>query len=160
MAKKAKRPARRAVSRKKDGGSTGRASGAALSFNHAMLYSTDVARSVKFYADGLGFRTVEEFVHEGRPVYARLRAPGGDGTIALHLLEPGQTMPEGEGVRLYFEVKDLEKFCEQIEAEGIPLDEQPKPQRWGWTHAYLRDPDGHNLSLYWAGAKRFQKSKM
>jgi hypothetical protein len=30
---------------------------------------------------------------------------------------------------------------------------------WGWKHAYLSDPDGHELSLYRAGAKRFQKTK-
>jgi hypothetical protein len=28
---------------------------------------------------------------------------------------------------------------------------------WGWKHAYLDDPDGHELSLYWAGKKRLQK---
>jgi catechol 2,3-dioxygenase-like lactoylglutathione lyase family enzyme len=125
-----------------------------------MLYSSDVARAVKFYAGGLGFRTIEEFVHDGRVIYARLRAPAGDGTIALHHLEPGQTMPQSEGMRLYFEVKELEKFCEKLEAEGIQLDHPPKLEAWGWKHAYLRDPDGHNLSLYWAGPKRFRKSKM
>jgi hypothetical protein len=31
---------------------------------------------------------------------------------------------------------------------------------WGWQHAYLRDPDGHQLSLYWAGPKRFRKTRM
>jgi hypothetical protein len=29
----------------------------------------------------------------------------------------------------------------------------------GWKHAYLDDPDGHEVSLYWAGAKRLKKSK-
>jgi hypothetical protein len=29
---------------------------------------------------------------------------------------------------------------------------------WGWTHAYLNDPDGHEVSLYWAGVKRLRKS--
>jgi hypothetical protein len=29
---------------------------------------------------------------------------------------------------------------------------------WGWRHAYLDDPDGHEVSLYWAGRKRFQKT--
>jgi hypothetical protein len=31
---------------------------------------------------------------------------------------------------------------------------------WGWKHAYVNDPDGHEVSLYWAGAKRFQKTDM
>jgi hypothetical protein len=26
---------------------------------------------------------------------------------------------------------------------------------WGWTHAYLTDPEGHEISLYSAGEARF-----
>ena len=31
---------------------------------------------------------------------------------------------------------------------------------WGWRHAYLNDPDGHEISLYWAGENRMQKTIM
>jgi len=31
---------------------------------------------------------------------------------------------------------------------------------WGWRHAYLNDPDGHEVSLYWAGEMRWKKSVM
>ena len=31
---------------------------------------------------------------------------------------------------------------------------------WGWRHAYLNDPEGHEISLYWAGEQRMQKSVM
>jgi hypothetical protein len=34
----------------------------------------------------------------------------------------------------------------------------PKAMPWGWTHAYLNDPDGHEVSLYSAGAKRLRGS--
>jgi catechol 2,3-dioxygenase-like lactoylglutathione lyase family enzyme len=130
-----------------------------LTFNHAMLYSADVGRALKFYAGALGFRVIEEFAHEGRMVYARLRSPGSDSTLGLHQLEPGHTVPQGEGVRLYFEIKSLEAFCKKLEESGTALDRPPKLQPWGWTHAYLRDPDGHELSLYWAGAQRLRKSR-
>src|SRR5215467_1340982 len=59
-----------------------------LTFNHAMIYATNVAASLDFYRGLLGFKLVDEFRYEGRPVYARLCAPGGDGTIALHQAEP------------------------------------------------------------------------
>ncbi|MGA7552944.1 MAG: VOC family protein, partial [Candidatus Acidiferrales bacterium] len=58
--------------------------GGKLTFNHAMLYVKDVERGLTFYRDLLGFRLIEDFQYEKKPVYARLRAPGGDGTIALH----------------------------------------------------------------------------
>ena len=132
----------------------------ALDFNHAMLYTRDVAASLKFYADLLGFKTVETFEWQGRPVYARLKAPKGTGTIALHLPEPGQKVPPSDGIRLYFEVKELEKACKKLQDAGITIKKPPKLMPWGWTHAYLDDPDGHEISLYWAGAKRFRKTKM
>ena len=28
---------------------------------------------------------------------------------------------------------------------------------WGWRHAYLNDPDGQEISLYWAGENRMKK---
>src|SRR4030065_53122 len=63
--------------------------GSKLTFNHAMLYARDVARASRFYSGMLGLKLIEEFRFEGKPVYARLRAPGGDGTIALHLANEG-----------------------------------------------------------------------
>jgi catechol 2,3-dioxygenase-like lactoylglutathione lyase family enzyme len=131
---------------------------AGLTFNHAMLYSQDVARALRFYVEGLGFKPVDDVQYEGRIVYARIRAPRGDSTIAIHRLEQGKFVPPDEGVRLYFEVKNLEPFCKKLEAAGIALSKPPKMMPWGWTHAYLDDPDGHEVSLYWAGAKRLQKT--
>ena len=31
---------------------------------------------------------------------------------------------------------------------------------WGWRHAYLNDPDGHEISLCWAGENRMKKTVM
>jgi catechol 2,3-dioxygenase-like lactoylglutathione lyase family enzyme len=131
-----------------------------LNFNHAMIYSRDVGKALHFYRDLMGFESLEEMEHGGRMVYARLRAGQGDGTIALHMIEPGKELPAGDGIRLYFEVKELEKFCEELLAAGVKFSKMPKLMPWGWEHAYLDDPDGHEVSLYWAGAKRFGKSAM
>jgi catechol 2,3-dioxygenase-like lactoylglutathione lyase family enzyme len=131
-----------------------------LDFNHAMLYTRDVAVSLKFYSGLLGFKVVDTFEWQRRPVYARLKAPKGSGTLALHHPEPGQAVPPSDGVRLYFEVKELSKFCKQLEAAGVAIKKPPKLMPWGWTHAYLDDPDGHEISLYWAGAKRFRKTQL
>lgn len=137
-------------------GSTGKPG---LEFNHAMIYTKDVARSLTFYRDLLGFTLIEEFRGGDRPVYARLKLPAGTGTIALHLLEPGQEPGIG-GVRLYFEIRALEKFCAKLEAAGAKFSKPPALMPWGWKHAYLDDPDGHEISLYWAGAKRLKKSRL
>jgi catechol 2,3-dioxygenase-like lactoylglutathione lyase family enzyme len=134
-------------------------SGEKLTFNHAMIYVKDVERGMRFYHDMMGFKLIEDFRYEGIPVYARLRAPGGDGTIALHLAGPGAPIAS-EGVRLYFEVRDLDGFCRKLQQKGFYITQLPRMMPWGWRHAYLNDPDGHEISLYWAGENRMQKTVM
>ncbi len=135
------------------------ASDGKLTFNHAMIYCKDVERGLTFYRDLMGFKLIEDFRYEGKPVYARLRAPGGDGTIALHLAGPGASLAS-EGVRLYFEVRDLDDFCRKLMEKGFYITQMPRMMPWGWRHAYLNDPDGHEISLYWAGENRMKKTVM
>jgi len=127
----------------------------ALELNHAMVYVRQLGPALAFYSDHLGFKVIEVFGE----AYARLRSPKGGMTIALHVAEPAQAV-SSEGVRLYLEVKELDKFCAKLQSDGVQIAEPPKMMPWGWRHAYLNDPDGHEVSLYWAGKKRFQKSTM
>ena len=130
-----------------------------LTFNHAMIYVKDVSRALGFYRDLLGFKLIEDFRYDGVPVYARLCAPGGDGTIALHQAGASASIAS-EGVRLYFEVRDLDDFCRKLLSKGFYITQMPRMMEWGWRHAYLNDPDGHEISLYWAGEMRWKKSVM
>ena len=127
--------------------------------DHVSYVVSDYRRSTAFYRDLMGFKVIEEFRHEGISLYARLRAPGGDGTIAIHLAGPGVSLAS-DGVRLYFEVRDLDDFCRRLQAKGFYITQLPRMMPWGWRHAYLNDPDGHEISLYWAGEKRMQKTVM
>ena len=128
-----------------------------IDFNHAMIYSRNVAAASDFYRM-LGFELLETFEYSGMQVYARLKAPQGSNTIALHLLERGKELNPG-AIRLYFEVRNLESFCKRLEKAGVKLSKAPKMMQWGWKHAYLDDPDGHEVSIYTAGAKRLKKAK-
>ena len=130
-----------------------------LTFNHAMVYVKDVERGLSFYRDLLGFKLIEDFRYEKKAVYARLRAPGGDGTIALHQAAP-ETSILSDAVRLYFEVRELDDFCRKLQQKGFYITQLPRMMPWGWRHAYLNDPDGHEISLYWAGENRMKKTVM
>src|SRR5512134_3522596 len=115
----------------------------AVEFNHAMIYTARLSRALKFYRDVLGFEVVDSYPGD----YVRLKSPAGATTIALHALEASQRMdPKTEGVRLYFEVKGLDAFCSAVAAKGVKFDQMPKDMPWGWRHAYLHDPDGHEIS--------------
>jgi uncharacterized glyoxalase superfamily protein PhnB len=147
MAKRTKAKPRKA--------SKARSGSSGLKFKHAMVYVRELGPALKFYVDHLGFKVIEIY----ETAYARLQSPSGGMTIALHVAAPDQQL-SSEGVRLYFEVKELDKFCEKLQDAGVSIAEPPKLMPWGWRHAYLNDPDGHEVSLYWAGKKRFQKSTM
>ncbi len=139
--------------------STAEAAGDKLTLNHVMIYVKDVDRALKFYRDLLGFKFIEDFRHEGIALYARLRAPGGDGTIALHMAGPGASLAS-DGVRPYFEIRELDDFCRKLQQKGFYITQMPRMMPWGWRHAYLNDPDGHEISLYWAGENRMKKTVM
>jgi catechol 2,3-dioxygenase-like lactoylglutathione lyase family enzyme len=139
--------------------STPRHTDGKLTFNHATIYVKEVERGLRFYRDLMGFKLIEDFRYEGTPVYARLRAPGGDGTIALHQAGPNDSV-SSDGVRLYFEVRDLDDFCRKLQQKGFYITQLPRMMPWGWRHAYLNDPDGHEISLYWAGENRMKKTIM
>jgi len=129
-----------------------------LNFNHAMIYVSNVEKSLAFYAGKLGFRVVGRFDYAGHAVYARIRSPQGNTTLALHGPDrEWKPMPTG-GIRLYFEVRELSAFCKRLAKNGVKLKQPPKKMPWGWRHAYLLDPDGYEISLYRAGAARLKKS--
>ncbi|HEV2387122.1 MAG TPA: VOC family protein [Candidatus Acidoferrales bacterium] len=122
-----------------------------------MVYVKDVERALGFYRDLLGFKLLDDFRYENRLVYARLRAPGGEGTIALHQAGPGSSTAS-EGVRLYFEIRGLDEFCSKLREKKFYITKLPTMMPWGWRHAYINDPDGHEISLYWAGANRMKRT--
>ena len=100
-----------------------------MNFNHAMIYSRDIARALTFYRDRLGFELLEEFGHQDRIVYARLKCTGSDSTIALHLTRPGDPLATG-GVRLYFEIRDLDRAVKRLQKAGVEFSKLPALMPW------------------------------
>jgi catechol 2,3-dioxygenase-like lactoylglutathione lyase family enzyme len=146
MATKRRATRKRAAGERRSGG---------LAFNHAMIYTRSLADALEFYEGALGFERIEVYPD----AYARLKSPSGSTTIALHVVEPGQELsPAAEGLRLYFEVGKLDAFCKRLAKKGVQLAQMPKVMPWGWKHAYLRDPDGHEISLYRAGRARLRRT--
>jgi lactoylglutathione lyase len=124
-----------------------------IEFNHVIVYVSDVKRSLRFYRGLLGFRLIETYGG-----YARLQSTAGRTTIALHEAKDASPPSKGLKVVLYFEVKDLRRVCARLARRGVRFTQMPELMPWGWTHAYLEDPDGHEISLFWAGKKRFEKT--
>jgi catechol 2,3-dioxygenase-like lactoylglutathione lyase family enzyme len=124
-----------------------------LAMNHAMIYVRDVELSLRFYTDGLGLKPLEVML----PYYARLKSTRGATTIALHKVEPGGDVA-APGIRLYFETAQVADAVRRAKKAGYAVKAPPKKMPWGWTHAYLNDPDGHEISLFGSGGLRTKKA--
>jgi catechol 2,3-dioxygenase-like lactoylglutathione lyase family enzyme len=122
-----------------------------LRFNHVLVPSTDVARSIEFYRR-LGLEPiVVEDAADGAPRYARLRTPDGETTLSL---ERAPVVAAQPAAVLYFECADLDERVRALEAAGYAFTEPPRTKPWLWREAELLDPDRRRIRLYQAGSYR------
>jgi catechol-2,3-dioxygenase len=119
--------------------------------NHAVLYVRDVDRSVAFYRDMLGFRTVMAF-----PGAAFLQAPASTNDHDLGLFQIGAAAGDSAAGRstvglyhLAWEVEtlaDLVEVAERLTAAGALAGASDH----GTTKAlYAHDPDGLEFEVSW-----------
>jgi catechol-2,3-dioxygenase len=119
--------------------------------NHAVLFVRDVARSVAFYTETLGFRRVG-----GNDAMAFLQAPGSTNDHDLGLFEIGSAAGDsGAGqstVGLYhlaWEVDtldELERLAGELERRGALVGSSDH----GTTKSlYGKDPDGIEFEVAW-----------
>ncbi len=122
--------------------------------NHAVLYVRDVAASVAFYRDVLGFDYIEG--GDAIPGGAFLRAPGSTNDHDLGLFQIGsQAAPSGAGrstVGLYhlaWEVDtlgDLAELAGKLSTAGALVGASDH----GTTKSlYAQDPDGLEFEVVW-----------
>ena len=116
-----------------------------MNLNQITVPVSKIERWVVFY-EKLGLKVI---VHS--PEYVRFECPDGDATFSLHQVDQ---LPSGEGIWIYFEVKDLDAHVDQLIAKGITIDEMPNDKSWLWREMRLRDPDMNQIILYYAGDNR------
>ncbi|HVD90128.1 MAG TPA: VOC family protein [Jatrophihabitantaceae bacterium] len=122
--------------------------------NHAVLYVANVAESVAFYCDVLGFTPVAEYA--GIPGAAFLRAAGSSNDHDLGLFEVGADAGPSQAGRgtvglyhLAWEVDtlgDLESFAAALSKAGALVGASDH----GTTKSlYGRDPNGLEFEIAW-----------
>ena len=117
-----------------------------MNLNQITIPSLDLNRSVPFYQK-LGLLLIVDAL----PHYARFECPDGNATFSIHRVD---RLPEGEGIYVYFECNDLDERVQLLKKQGIVFDQEPTDQNWLWREARLKDPDGNQLVLYYAGENR------
>ena len=114
-----------------------------MRLNQVTLPAKDLAASIAFY-ETLGFHLIVKDDH-----YARLENPFDQSTLSLELRNTG-----GDGAHVYFECDDLDARVMALKAKAIRFDSGPEDKSWLWREAWLSDPAGNRLCLYFAGDNR------
>jgi catechol 2,3-dioxygenase-like lactoylglutathione lyase family enzyme len=114
-----------------------------MKLNQVTLPAADLSRSIAFY-EKLGFVLIVRDDH-----YARLENPGDLSTLSLE-----QRIDGGDGAHLYFECDDLDARVATLKEKGLVFDSGPEDRSWLWREAWLRDPAGNRLCLFFAGKNR------
>lgn len=117
-----------------------------MNLNQITIPSIDLSKSIPFY-ERLGLLLIVN----SSPRYARFECPEGNSTFSIHQVS---TLPTGEGISIYFECANLDEKVEQLKAKGIQFDQEPTDQNWLWREARLKDMDGNQLILFYAGENR------
>ena len=114
-----------------------------MNLNQVTVEVSDIPRARAFYQQ-LGLELIVSSDH-----YARFLCPGG-ATFSIHLA--GSVLSGGAAI--YFECDDLDARVADLIRAGVIFETEPVDQRWLWREAWLRDPDGNRLCLYFAGENR------
>ncbi|RPD42282.1 VOC family protein [Chitinophaga barathri] len=120
----------------------------------------DMATSLRFYRDTLGFELTQTSVEPQRPEnyhWVLLELNGMQLMLESIYEEDQQPVERGAAPRnndmvLYFGSPDIEALYMQLKEKGLELD-KPIKTGYGFKALYLRDPDGFLLVFHWPEAE-------
>jgi len=116
-----------------------------MNLNQITIYSNKVAETVEFYKK-LGLVLIVDSI----PRYCRFECLNGT-TFSIHEIAES---PQNNGVVIYFECEHLDQKVAELKEQGIEFETEPSDKRWLWREAYLKDPNGNKICLFYAGENR------
>jgi uncharacterized glyoxalase superfamily protein PhnB len=110
----------------------------------------DLAASIHFYAEVLGFSVAMTFDRDGKTVGAVIQA--GDIRIVLNQDDGALGWDRIKGQGFYLQVNvagpaDVDAAAERIRAAGGTLLNEPEDRPWGARMFQFKDPDGFKLGV-------------
>ena len=118
----------------------------AMNLNQITVPSLDLTKAIPFY-EKLGLKLIVNSTMD----YARFECPDGESTFSLHRVD---ALPIGEGIYVYFECENLDKYVDELVQKGFEFEELPNGKNWLWREARLKDLDNNQLILFYGGANR------
>ena len=117
-----------------------------MNLNQVTIPSLNVEKAVTFYKT-LGLQCIVDAL----PRYVRFECPEGEATFSIHKVN---ALPQGNGITVYFENKNLDKHIKKLQKKGIVFEELPNDKTWKWREAKLKDPDKNQIIIFRAGKNR------
>lgn len=117
-----------------------------MNLNQITVSALDIQESIDFYTK-IGLKLI---VHSNDN-YARFVCPNGNSTFSIQKIE---SISNNTEIKVYFEVEKLDEKINELIGKGIIIDHMPEDKPWLWREAYLKDPFGNQIILYFAGENR------
>lgn len=117
---------------------------------HAAFTVSDMAESLRFYCDVLGFKKAFELNDDkGAPWIVYIKICTGQ---FIELFYGNGKNPEGLGKQasyshLCLEVDDIVEIAERIKAKGLKLDSEPRQGKDLNYQCWVKDPDGNPIEF-------------
>ncbi len=114
----------------------------------ASITVNDMATSVAWYRDALGFEVGQQFERDGRVAATRINA----GAVRILLNQEdgakGADRKKGQGISLQFSTsQSVDAIADRARAHGATLVSEPTDMPWGARMFRLNDPDGFMLVI-------------
>jgi predicted enzyme related to lactoylglutathione lyase len=117
-----------------------------MNLNQVTIYAEKPVETVEFL-EKLGLLRIVDSL----PRYARLECPDGDSTLSI---QSAENVVVTNNIVLYFECDNLDAEVARLKSLGLVFDEDPTDRDWLWRQAYLTDPNGNRICLFYAGENR------
>lgn len=112
------------------------------------LTVADVAASIAFYRDVLGFALGETYEMEGKLMAAEMKAGAVSIVLGQDDWQQGRDRHKGVGFRLHCVTdQNIDALAAGIKARGGTFTHEPTDQPWGARDFGIVDPDGFKLSI-------------
>ena len=117
-----------------------------MNLNQVTIYSEKPVETVEFFQK-LGLNLIVDSL----PRYARLECPDGESTLSVHIADD---VVVTNNIVLYFDCENLDATVAELKTKGLVFDEDPTDREWLWRQAYLKDPNGNKICLFYAADNR------
>ena len=106
----------------------------------------DIAKSLAWYQDAVGFTVDQKHEREGTLVAVSLKAGSVRILINRDDGKKGLDRVKGEGFSIQFTTsQNIDDIANRVKAHGGTLDSEPADMPWGVRMFRVRDPDGFKL---------------